>query len=38
MSAVDLEAEYREALAAYHEAVARLWRARNRLIASRVWS
>jgi hypothetical protein len=32
----DLEAEYREALAAFHEAVARLQRARGRLIASRV--
>ena len=29
------EAEYQEALAAYHEAVARLQRARCRLIASR---
>lgn len=33
--AIDLELEYREALAAYHEAVARLQRARCRLIASR---
>jgi hypothetical protein len=38
MSAVDPEAEYREALAAFHAAVARLQRARGRLIASRVWS
>jgi hypothetical protein len=35
MSAVDLEAEYREALVAFHEAVARLQRARCRWIASR---
>jgi hypothetical protein len=38
MTDIDPEAEYREALAAYHAAVARLQRARNRWIASRVWS
>jgi hypothetical protein len=35
---VDPEAEYMAALAVFHAAVARLQRARGRLIASRVWS
>ena len=38
MTEIDPEAEYREALAAFHEAERRLRRARGRLIASRVWS
>jgi hypothetical protein len=35
---VDPEAEYREALAAFHAAERRLRRAHCRLIASQVWS